>query len=213
MASPRVTVRWSGLKELQAAFNQLADDTSRGTARNALKRGLTKAAQPMADRMKELARDREVAESVVVSPNLKAGSVGDIAYARAKAANLSDAQAVTAKRDAQRAVKGTVPAILLYVGPSGKPASKAHLEEFGTKPHTIKPKDADGLAWPDGAGGKVFAGGEVHHPGAAPHPFMRPAFEETRDAVVAELKPIIAREIAQAAARAARKRARAAARA
>jgi HK97 gp10 family phage protein len=48
----------------------------------------------------------------------------------------------------------------------------AHLLEYGTAPHIIKAKAADGLL--------VWAGGaarEVQHPGIAAQPFMRPAFD------------------------------------
>lgn len=62
----------------------------------------------------------------------------------------------------------------------GKLAPHAHLVEFGTKPHKIKPKRAGGLT----VAGNVVA--EVDHPGAKPHPFMRPAFDsKSTDAVSA----------------------------
>jgi HK97 gp10 family phage protein len=59
----------------------------------------------------------------------------------------------------------------------------AHLLEYGTAPHIIRAKAADGLL--------SFAGTftkEVQHPGIAAQPFMRPAFDATHGAVVASIK-------------------------
>jgi HK97 gp10 family phage protein len=54
----------------------------------------------------------------------------------------------------------------------GKKAPHAHLVEFGTKPHEIKPKNTSGALAINGTFVRV-----VHHPGARPHPIMRPAFD------------------------------------
>lgn len=59
------------------------------------------------------------------------------------------------------------------VGVRGKEGPLAHLVEFGTAPHPIKPKKGKVLAYVDG-GQQRFAAA-VKHPGAKPHPFVRPA--------------------------------------
>lgn len=61
----------------------------------------------------------------------------------------------------------------------GKLAPHAHLVEFGTKPHKIKPKRQQALSF----GGTVAR--EVDHPGARPRPFMRPAFDSHSSEAVA----------------------------
>jgi hypothetical protein len=62
----------------------------------------------------------------------------------------------------------------------------AHLEEFGTDPHTIKPKRSKVLVWSPWGVGSARAGSfsqETHfatvveHPGAKANPFLRPALE------------------------------------
>jgi HK97 gp10 family phage protein len=76
----------------------------------------------------------------------------------------------------------------LMVGPDAKKGPgyrKAHLVEFGTAPHEV-----DG--W--------------FHPGARAFPFLRPAFEETKDTTIAilgkEVGPEIEKEMARIAKRA-----------
>lgn len=65
----------------------------------------------------------------------------------------------------------------------------AHLVEFGTDPHRIKPKPGNKLLvwWSRWHTGSTRAGSQtqeiyfakvVHHPGAAARPFLRPALEE-----------------------------------
>ena len=61
----------------------------------------------------------------------------------------------------------------------GKKAPHAHLVEFGTAAHKIRPKKQHALAF---AGVAVR---EVDHPGAKPHPFFRPAFDAKPAAAVA----------------------------
>lgn len=61
----------------------------------------------------------------------------------------------------------------------GTLAPHAHLVEFGTKPHKIKPKRQQALSF----GGVVAR--EVDHPGARPRPFMRPAFDSHSSEAIA----------------------------
>lgn len=61
-------------------------------------------------------------------------------------------------------------------GKKVNPAMYAHLVEFGTKPHAIKPKGGGLLRVPG-----VGAVASVNHPGARPQPFMRPAWMSKRN--------------------------------
>ena len=71
------------------------------------------------------------------------------------------------ERDVQSAARGVV-----YVG-----EKYGEYVEFGTKPHTISPKNRKMLAFKVN-GVTVFAR-KVKHPGGKPYPYMQPAFEET----------------------------------
>lgn len=55
---------------------------------------------------------------------------------------------------------------------------KAHLVEYGTKPHVITAKNRKGLA----VGGLFFQ--SVHHPGARPRAFLRPAADTQMQAAL-----------------------------
>ncbi|HRJ40834.1 MAG TPA: HK97 gp10 family phage protein [Caldilineaceae bacterium] len=76
----------------------------------------------------------------------------------------------------------------VLVGPKGgrEGAPYAHLVEFGTKPHTIKPPKGKLLR----IMGRFFRLG-VRHPGARAQPYMRPAFDTKRG----EALNIIEREL------------------
>lgn len=101
---------------------------------------------------------------------------------------LSKRQAKEARR--LMASGASAAALLTYVG-SNSPV--AHLVEFGTAPHVN--------------GGK-FKGS--HHPGTAPQPFMRPAWDGQKQAVLDSLIDDMRAEIAKVVARAARISARSA---
>lgn len=104
---------------------------------------------------------------------------------------LSKRQAKEARRAFALGMQGTA-AINVYVGSS---SPYAHLVEFGTPPHKN--------------GGK-FKGSK--HPGTSPNPFMRPAWDYTKDAVFegladqirAEIDKVLGRMARRAAARAAK---------
>lgn len=67
------------------------------------------------------------------------------------------------------------------VGITGKPRFYAHLVEFGTAPHIIRPDKQKALS-----NGRFFVE-EIHHPGARAHPFLRPAFDNNQEAVLAKI--------------------------
>lgn len=88
-------------------------------------------------------------------------------------------------------------AVEMFVGPSydlGAGGRHGHLVEFGTKPHINQGQ---------------FPG--TQHPGTAPQPFMRPAWDSDKMALMDRLGKEMWTEIEKAAARAARKAAREAA--
>lgn len=186
----KVSVRVDGLKDLESALSQLEKAATRKTvARNTLK----KAGQPVADAMRTGAPEDkgQLRRSIAVSTKLK-NNVGDAAYAGAMRAGFSKAAAVVAKRNALRAAKGTMPPVMMFVGPSDR-APHAHLVEFGTAPHIN--------------GGK-FAGSK--HPGTAPQPFVRPAWDATQDIALSIITTELRAQIAKAAKAQAKRHAKAA---
>ncbi len=70
--------------------------------------------------------------------------------------------------------------------------------EFGTRPRTIYPKNGKFLAFK--VNGKMVFARKVNHPGSKPYPFMRPAFENTKDDVekiYTEMAQIIVKDLAK----------------
>lgn len=59
----------------------------------------------------------------------------------------------------------------------GSDLDYAIIVELGSRPHVIRPKDKQALAWPGGA----HPVAEVHHPGTQAQPYLRPALEALRD--------------------------------
>jgi HK97 gp10 family phage protein len=199
--------------DLKDGLRRLAEETTGATARNAARRGLLKAAQPMVARAKALAaHDPDYAESIEAGVTLK-NNLGDAAYATAKRGGASDEAAVAFKRQTLRRAKGTEAEARVFVGGTGPKGALAHLGEFGTKPHRIEVREARGkktLSFP-GADGDVAMGAGVDHPGEPPRPVIRPAFEETKEEVRGLMIEEVRDQVQKAAARAARKRARKAA--
>lgn len=63
------------------------------------------------------------------------------------------------------------------------PVNIAHLVEFGTKGHVIKPEKKRALRFTS-AGFADIARASVQHPGATAKPFMRPAFDAHKEQVL-----------------------------
>lgn len=77
---------------------------------------------------------------------------------------------------------GTVTAVLKA---DSRVAPHAHLVEFGTRPHKIKPRNGEALR----IDGHVVS--EIDHPGSRPKPFLRPSFDsKAPQAVVAVAEQI-----------------------
>lgn len=68
------------------------------------------------------------------------------------------------------------------IGPNENIAPYAGYVEFGTKPHTIRPKRPGGVLAFDVGGRTVFTK-QVNHPGTRPQPYVRPAFEAWMDSL------------------------------
>ena len=187
----KVTAKVSGLKELEAALMGLDKASTRKTvARNALK----KAGAPVADRANEMApvgATRRLKGSVIVSTKI-VGEAGKAAYAKTMRATAGNkALATKAMRDARRAAKGTMPPVMMFVGPV-KTVFYSHLVEFGTAPHI---------------NGGIFAGSK--HPGTRPQPFMRPAWDAMQDVALARITDELRGQIMRAASRQAKRKAKA----
>ena len=76
-------------------------------------------------------------------------------------------------------------------GETGTNISYATAVEYGTRPHTIKPKDKQALHWKEG-NTDVFAK-EVHHPGTKAKPFFEPAVKKNEDKLDKDLAKLIER--------------------
>ena len=61
-------------------------------------------------------------------------------------------------------------------GQVGTNVEYASAVEYGTKPHTIRPKKAKMLVWKDRETKKFHAAKEVKHPGTKAQPFLEPAY-------------------------------------
>lgn len=168
-------VKIEGLAELDGTLGRLIAESSSATAKNALRRALTKAGQPVADRAKQLVAvdSGGLQRSIKVSGRL-ANPVGKPEFAEAMRAGLGRAAAVAAMRDARRGSDRKT-TIEVYIGPGQQP--HAHLIEFG---------------WSHGPA----------------RPYLRPAWEETRDQVLADIKVQVEAEMDRAIQRARRKAAR-----
>lgn len=186
----KITAKVSGFAELEAALMEIDKAATRkATAR----RALLKAGQPVAAAIASRAPvdDGLLRDSVTVSTKIK-GEAGKAAYAQTMRATAGDkAMAVKSMRDARRAAKGTMPPVMMFVGPTTK-AYHAHFVEFGTKPHI---------------NGGLFAGSQ--HPGTRAQPFIRPGWEATSGTALDLISDTLRAEIMKAAARQAKRRAKA----
>lgn len=106
----KITVRLEGLKAIQDALHELP----RATARNVMKRVLTKRAQPIA----EAARRRAPVDR------------GDLRDAIAVSTKLTRRQKGLRRKDGPKDVE-------VFVGPG--PLPQAHLQEFGTSNQPAQP--------------------------------------------------------------------------
>lgn len=173
--SVRVSV--SGLRELDVALGELP----KATARNALKRVLIKAGQPVADAASAMApKDTgELSASVKVGSRIS-NRVGSAEFAAVMRAGGTKGKAVSALRGARRAAAGQGSFAEAYIGPtkakSKKDAIKRIVQEFGS---SVQPG----------------------------RPYLRPAWDGGKDKVLAIIKDDLGDEIIRTAKRAAKRNA------
>lgn len=163
----RMSVEVSGLAALDRALAELP----KATARNVLKRTLTKAAQPIAEEAQRLAPvdAGNLRDSIAVSSRTK-NKVGGAEYAAAMRAGLGKAAAGAALRQARREARGQGSFAEMFVGPAKGALRYAHLVEFGT----VK---------------------------MAPQPYMRPAWDAKKREALDIIRQELGNEIIAAARR------------
>lgn len=168
-----VTIKVAGLADLDRALGEL----TKATARNVLRRVLTKAAQPMADAARRLAPDdpktkKSLRETIIVTS--KSGKkVGSAEFAEVLRAGGTRQEAGAALRSARREAASKDSFATVYVGMNRK-GFYGMFQEFGTSNH-------------------------------AAQPFLRPAFDANKDRVVEVVKSDLGAEIKKASARAAKR--------
>lgn len=150
-----VTVRFDGARELQAALQSLGREA---TQKASLRRALKKAAEPIAVAARANAPVRlgDLRDSIIVGTKVAGGDVGTRAFAAALRSGGTQAEAVTALRDARRGQS----AVFMYVGPGQHP--QAVLQEFGTVHHVPQPFmrpawDAEGMKTLDRLAAELWA--------------------------------------------------------
>lgn len=173
-----ISVRIDGLKELDQNLGKL----TKASARGVLRRTLMMAAKPMvAAASAKAPRDTGVLAGSIAAGTRVNNVAGKAEFAAVMRSGGSKGEAVQALRDARRAAKDSASFAEVFVGPAVRPKSepKNRVLEFG-----------------GGRGDR------------APQPFMRPAWDETKDQVLDGIKAELATQIAKAVDRAARRAAR-----
>lgn len=164
-----IVVSVSGLSQLDKALGEL----SKATARNVLKRTLTKAAEPIRDEAKRLVpvQTGKLRDSIMISARVK-NKVGNAEYSNAMRAGLGKEAARSALLAARKAGKGTGSFAEVYVGPArGAGVIRyAHIVEFGSNDTPMQA-------------------------------YMRPAWDGQKDAALNIIKDELARQIMAAARR------------
>lgn len=180
----KVTV--TGLKDLEKQMQNLSRAASKGAAR----RAAIKAMRPMADLASSLApRDTgELAASIIVSAKAKgaAADVGKAEFAAVMRQGGSRAEAASALRTARRnsdAASGA-PSIELFMGPTVGATKKDAIKRIAQEFGTIK---------------------------MAAHPYMRPAWDQDKNAMLERLKANLWEEVEKSLVRAQKRAAKAAA--
>lgn len=184
-----VTVKVEGLRDLDRALGQLKESTAKGVLRRV---GIA-ALQPMAATARALAPDdprtnapKDLRASIKVSTSQKSG------------------RQISFTLDGPSTVQ-------VFMGPTKGGYPEAIIQEFGAAPHIIQRKSGAPMTWPATEGGAQGAT-IVRHPGNAPHPFMRPAFDQHAAGVIDYVARELGVEIQRTAERAGRRAAAAAAR-
>lgn len=164
MAEPFFKFEMKGTRELDRALAQLPNALGKAVLRNTGKKALLPVAVGASRRApRGRGRGPHLADSIIVGTRLS-------------------------KRQRTR-LKGGPRGVVLYVGPSGAPGSRAHLIEFGTGPR-ISPTTGK-------SSGQVAA-----------QPFMRPSWEANKKRVLNTVGQELWVELAKAARRLSRQSAK-----
>jgi HK97 gp10 family phage protein len=133
--SLKTTMRVEGLRELEAALQELP----RATGGNVLKRAVAKPANVFADRARDLApKDEGVLKNEIKVSTPKVISAGRAAFAAAMREGATRAEAGQAARAANSAAGGAGRHAVVHVGPT-KRAFHGTWQEFGTAHHATQP--------------------------------------------------------------------------
>lgn len=177
----KTSIKIEGLAELDRALSELPKATQRST----LMRVLKESGEQMRSEAERLApRDTgDLAQSIELSTSI-ANKVGSAEFAAVMKAGGTRAEAVGAMRDARRAAQGSgkLNSAQVYIGPKKASSKRTAIKAMVQEFGSIK---------------------------QAPQPYMRPAFDATKEAVVRDigdkLGGAIERAAKRVAARAARK--------
>lgn len=152
-------VHVKGFAELQQALDTLSDKIHNNIMRGALRSG----AKVMRDHAK------------LICPVESSGT-----YSKYKSTiGWSPGELQRSIRLSAKLAGGSVVAKVVA---GNKKAYYAHMVEFGTAAHWIKPRDGTKALW---FGGKSYKG--VYHPGARRNPFMRITFDSQAQSAVAQV--------------------------
>jgi len=173
----KLKVSVSGFRELDKALGELP----KAVARNVLRRVLTKAAQPVADMASSLAPKDKGELSSSVKVGTKTGNkTGKAEYAAAMKAGLGKGEALKALRSARRGAAGRGFFAEAFVGPTKAKSKKDAIKRI------------------------VQEFGSVNQPG---QPYLRPAWDAQKHAVLERIKAGLGPEITKTAKRLAKRRA------
>lgn len=126
-----------GLQELDGALRTLIESTSSATAKNALKRGMMKAGEPVAEHARQLVPvHRGVLKRAIKVSGKLANPTGKSEFRAALRRGEGQEAAVAALRNARRESEAAS-TIEVYIGPGQRP--HAHLVEFGSVHNTPQP--------------------------------------------------------------------------
>lgn len=185
MPAPVVTVRYDGGRELEAALQVLVDDfdASKATVRNVMKRGLVEAGELTAAAARAIAPD----DPSTPAPDLHTSIVAS--------ARLSN-----------RVGKAEFAAVLKSGGSRTEASAALRAARSGGAGQGSVAEAYVGVTGVSRFYAHLVEFGTAHSP---PKPFLRPAWDATKDAVLGRIREAVMKQLAKAIARAKRKALRA----
>lgn len=183
MANP-IGLKLSGGPEMLATLREAGDFLSVAVSRNAVRRGMVHAAEPMAAAMKAAAP-----KDVKVNTGRGIGTLADAIGVFTKLSARQRKDIGKATLNVKSGTSRTNNAVVIYVGVGqGKPTLIGVWQEFGTDERITE------------------SGKSTGH--ITPHPFVRPAFEAGQQAWLNAIAKPVGEELEKACNRARKKRAR-----